>query len=117
MGHPEHVPQVGGDLDIALISLVRDAMLRVSEAADLTWKDIETEADGSGRLLIRRSKTDPEALRHCVEQRCRTAHELSEYARICRVSSVMRPYMRPACPRSWTTPGTVEVGGYSGSSR
>ena len=49
-----------GDLDIALISLMRDAMLRVSEAAGLTWRDIETEVDGSGRLLIRRSKTDPE---------------------------------------------------------
>ena len=39
---------------------MRDAMLRVSEAATLTWRDFETEADGSGRLLIRRSKTDPE---------------------------------------------------------
>ena len=47
-----------GNLDIALISLMRDAMLRVSEAAVLTWKDIETEADGTGRLLIRCSKTD-----------------------------------------------------------
>ena len=49
-----------GDVDIALISLMRDALLRVSEAAVLIWKDIETKADGSGRLLIRRSKTDPE---------------------------------------------------------
>ena len=49
-----------GSLDIALISLMRDAMLRVSEAADLTWKDLLTEADGTGRLLIRRSKTDSE---------------------------------------------------------
>ena len=49
-----------GDLDIALISLMRDAMLRVSEAALLTWKDIVAEADGTGRLLIRRSKTDAE---------------------------------------------------------
>ena len=47
-----------GNLDIALISLMRDAMLRVSEAAVLTWGDIVTEADGTGRLLIRRSKTD-----------------------------------------------------------
>ena len=46
--------------DIAMISLMRDAMLRVSEAAALVWGDIETEADGTGRLLIRRSKTDPE---------------------------------------------------------
>ena len=34
-------------------------MLRVSEAAALKWADIEDKADGSGRLLIRRSKTDP----------------------------------------------------------
>ena len=39
---------------------MRDAMLRVSEAAVLTWSDIVSEADGTGRLLIRRSKTDAE---------------------------------------------------------
>ena len=49
-----------GDLDIALISLMRDAMLRVSEAAALTWRDLKVETDGTGRLLIRRSKTDVE---------------------------------------------------------
>ena len=49
-----------GNLDIALISLMRDAMLRVSEAAALSWSDIASEADGTGRLLIRRSKTDAE---------------------------------------------------------
>ena len=46
--------------DVALISLMRDALLRVSEAASLTWADIGVESDGTGRLLIRRSKTDPE---------------------------------------------------------
>ena len=49
-----------GNLDIALISLMRDAMLRVSEAAVLTWRDIENKTDGRGRLLIRPSKTDSE---------------------------------------------------------
>ena len=49
-----------GQLDIALISLMRDAMLRVSETAALTWRDIVVEADGTGRLLIRSSKTDAE---------------------------------------------------------
>ena len=39
---------------------MRDGMLRVSEAAALTWSDIESDPDGTGRLLIRRSKTDPE---------------------------------------------------------
>ncbi len=34
-----------------------------------------------------------EALRDCLEQRRCTADELFEYARVCRVSRVMRPYM------------------------
>ena len=49
-----------GNLDIAVISVMRDAMLRVSEAAALIWEDLGTEPDGTGRLLIRRSKTDTE---------------------------------------------------------
>ena len=44
--------------DIAMISLMRDAMLRVSEAAAVKWGDIKFQIDGTGRLLIRRSKTD-----------------------------------------------------------
>ena len=48
------------NIDIALMCLMRDALLRVSEAAALTWSDLETEADATGRLLIRRSKTDPD---------------------------------------------------------
>ncbi len=32
-------------------------------------------------------------LRDCLEQRRCTANELFEYARVCRVSRVMRPYM------------------------
>ena len=52
--------EVRGRLDIAIVSLMRDAMLRVSEAAALTWRDIEADPDGAGRLHIRRSKTDPE---------------------------------------------------------
>ncbi len=49
-----------GNLDVALISIMRDALLRRSEAAALTWGDVRSEPDGTGRLLIRRSKTDPE---------------------------------------------------------
>ena len=48
------------DLELAMICLMRDAMLRVSEAAAVTWDDIQVQPDGTGRLLIRRSKTDPE---------------------------------------------------------
>lgn len=49
-----------GRLDIAMVSLMRDAMLRVSEASSVKWEDIEAQPDGTGRLLIKRSKTDPE---------------------------------------------------------
>ena len=50
-----------GRLDIAMIAIMRDGLLRVSEAEVLTWDDVELRRDGSGRLLIRRSKTDPES--------------------------------------------------------
>ena len=45
-GRPEgrETARCRGNLDIALISLMRDAMLRVSEAAVLTWSDIVSEA-------------------------------------------------------------------------
>ena len=47
-----------GRVDTAMISLMRDALLRVSEAAALRWEDLTAEEDGTGRLIIRRSKTD-----------------------------------------------------------
>ena len=61
-GRPEsrQVAQRRGSVDIALISLMRDAMLRISEVADLVWQDMQAGPDGTGRLLIRRSKTDAE---------------------------------------------------------
>ena len=44
--------------DMAIVSVMSDAGLRRSEAAALTWADVAREADGSGRLTVRRSKTD-----------------------------------------------------------
>jgi integrase len=49
-----------GLMDIAICSTMRDALMRRSEAADLRWSDIDVREDGTGRLLIRRSKTDQE---------------------------------------------------------
>ena len=46
-------------VDIAIISLMRDALLRRSEAAALLWTDIEEVPDGIGLVTVRRSKTDP----------------------------------------------------------
>ena len=47
-----------GRVDIALVSVMRDAMLRRSEAAALTWADVEFQSDGSARVTVRRSKSD-----------------------------------------------------------
>ena len=47
-----------GVVDIALVLVLRDCGLRRSEAAVLVWSGIEHWADGSGRLLIERIKTD-----------------------------------------------------------
>ena len=47
-------------VDIALISVMPDALLRRSEAAEVRWKHIAIEPDGSGRLTIPWSKTDQE---------------------------------------------------------
>ncbi len=55
-----HTAEARGQIDIALISLMRDGMLRRSEAANLTWGDLIEEGDGTGRLTVVRSKTDQE---------------------------------------------------------
>ena len=47
-----------GEVDIALVSVMRDALLRRSEAAALTWADVEFRSDGSARVTVRRSKSD-----------------------------------------------------------
>ena len=41
-----------GSLDVAMIGLMRDARLRVSEAAKLTWGDVERVRGGSGRVRV-----------------------------------------------------------------
>ena len=41
-----------GALDLAMIGLMRDARLRVYEAAALTWGDLERVPGGSGRVRV-----------------------------------------------------------------
>ena len=69
-----HIPRLGkggrtetpeeartrGHFDRTLISVMREGMLRCGEAAALLWEDLDLEPDGTGRVLIRRSKTDQE---------------------------------------------------------
>ena len=47
--------------DLALVAALSDAGLRRSEAAALTWGDVQRWDDGSGRITVVRSKTDAEA--------------------------------------------------------
>ena len=47
--------------DVALAAVLSDAGLRRSEAAALTWGDVQRWEDGSGRITVIRSKTDVEA--------------------------------------------------------
>ena len=41
-----------GASDVAMIGLMRDARLRVSEAVELTWGDVERVRGGSGRVHV-----------------------------------------------------------------
>ena len=50
-----------GKFDVALVAALSDAGLRRSEAAALTWGDVQRWDDGSGRITVVRSKTDAEA--------------------------------------------------------
>ena len=53
-GHVERVSNARrrGALDVAMIGLMRDARLRVNEAAALTWGDLERVPGGSGRVRV-----------------------------------------------------------------
>ena len=46
--------------DAAILAVASDALLRVSEIAALNVEDLVIEDDGSGRLTVRHSKTDPD---------------------------------------------------------
>ena len=48
-------------MDLALLEMMRNGLLRRSEASELRWGDLEFHADGSGRLHVLRSKTDQTA--------------------------------------------------------
>ena len=47
-------------MDLALLSVLRDGLLRLSETHLLTWTDVEFRNNGTALLQLRRSKTDQE---------------------------------------------------------
>ena len=48
-------------VDLALLSVLRDGLLRRSEASAITWGDVELRENGTALITVRRSKTDPDA--------------------------------------------------------
>ena len=47
-----------GAVDVALVSVMRDALLRRSEAAALIWADVRFMSDRTARVTVRMSKAD-----------------------------------------------------------
>ena len=62
-GHMESVvvAQARAAVDLAIIGVLADGSLRRSEAAALTWPDIEFWPDGTARITIQKGKNQPES--------------------------------------------------------
>ena len=53
-----YVAERRGRIEIAIVLVMRDGLLRVSEARDLRWKDVSWSDDGSGTAHIKYAKGD-----------------------------------------------------------
>ena len=70
-----------GTLDLALIGVMRDGLLRAGEAAALRWANLQEDDDGAGTLYVARSKTDQEgqgAVTYVSHQTMRYLRELRD---------------------------------------
>ena len=54
------VAQARGAIDLAIVGVMADGGLRRSEAAALTWNDVEFWPDGTARITIQQGKNQPE---------------------------------------------------------
>ena len=52
--------QARGAIDLAIVGVMADGGLRRSEAAALTWNDVEFWPDGTARITIQKGKNQPE---------------------------------------------------------
>ena len=52
--------QARGAVDLAIVGVMSDGGLRRSEAAALTWTDVEYYPDGTARITIQKGKNQPE---------------------------------------------------------
>ena len=75
----ERKDTLAGARDAALFRVMSDGLLRISEAVRIDCEDITEEADGSGRLLIRTSKTDQEGRGAVLYLKPKTLRALRDY--------------------------------------
>ena len=67
-----------GAVDVAVIGLMRDSLLRTNQALAARWRDLQREEDGSGRLDIPSSRTDGSIPDHVAYVSARTMAALDE---------------------------------------
>lgn len=65
--------------DAALIAVMSDGLLRVSEAAGVSVRDVNLARDGAGTLLVVQSKTDPQAAGNVLHLRAVTLRRVSAW--------------------------------------
>ena len=73
--------------DAALIAVMSDALLRVSEAASVGVGDVIAAQDGAGTLLVAQSKTDPEAVGTILHLRAVTMRGVSAWKQAAGIDS------------------------------
>lgn len=83
----ESAGNLGGLRDAALIAAMSDGLLRVSEAAGVRVADVDLKQDGTGRLLIVRSKTDQPGRGTVLFLRARTMRRISAWVAASRIRS------------------------------
>ena len=106
-----------GALDVALVSVMRDAMLRRAEAAQLNWSSIEIQSDCSGRLTIERSKTDQTGEGSIAYLSPTTVDALSRIPRKCDTDLVFGLSASQICRRIQAAAKAAGLGsGFSGHS-
>ena len=76
----ERAGNLGGLRDAALIAAMSDCLLRISEAAAVQVADVDPKRDGTGRLLVARSKTDQMGRGTALYLRARTMRRVSSWA-------------------------------------
>ena len=113
----QEVSHARGALDVALISVMRDAMLRRAEAAAIRWSSIEIQLDCSGRLTIDRSKTDQTGEGSIAYLSPSTMDALSRIPRKCDTDLVFGLSASQICRRIQAAAKAAGLGtGFSGHS-